>query len=68
MDGALLDIRLWDGLVYPVAEALRARAIPFVFVSGFEPEFIPERFQDVPLCMKPLDLGSIAAALFGAPA
>ncbi len=68
LDGALLDIRLWDGLVYPVAEALRARAIPFVFVSGFEPEFIPERFRDVPLCTKPLDLDTVAEALFGAPA
>ncbi|MBM7115100.1 hypothetical protein [Archangium primigenium] len=68
LDGALLDIRLWDGLVYPVAEALRARAIPFVFVSGFEPEFIPERFRDVPLCTKPLDLDTVAAALFGASA
>ena len=64
LDGALLDIQLRDKSVYPVAEALRARGIPFVFVSGFELEFIPEAYREVPLCAKPLDLDALGAALF----
>ena len=64
LDGALLDIQLRHEHVYPVAEALRARAVPFVFVSGFDPEFIPEAYRQVPLCSKPLDLDAIAVALF----
>jgi DNA-binding NtrC family response regulator len=31
---AVLDVRLPDGEVFPVAEALRARGVPIVFHSG----------------------------------
>ena len=65
LDGALLDIQLRGERVYPVAEALRARAVPFVFVSGFDSEFLPEAYRGVPLCEKPLDLDTVCAALFG---
>ena len=33
-DCAILDVRLADGEVYPVAEALAAAGIPFIFHSG----------------------------------
>jgi CheY-like chemotaxis protein len=65
LDGAILDIQLRDERVFPVAEALRARAIPFIFVTGFDPETLPETYRGVPLCTKPIELGAAAAALFG---
>jgi CheY-like chemotaxis protein len=34
-DVALLDVHLRDGLVTPVAEALRARTIPYVLASAY---------------------------------
>ena len=63
VEGALLDIQLRDERVHPVAEALQARAIPFVFISGFDPEFVPEAYREVPLCPKPLDLDAVIEAL-----
>ncbi|MET0401764.1 MAG: response regulator [Cystobacter sp.] len=64
LDGALLDIQLRDEQAYPVAEALRARGVPFIFVSGFEQELVPEAYRGVPTCPKPLELDAVAEALF----
>ena len=41
LDAAVLDIKLRDGVVYPVAEALRARGVPFVFTTGYNEHAIP---------------------------
>src|SRR3954447_7374345 len=41
-DAALLDVRLRDGRVTPVAEALRAAGVPFVLVSACGPAELPE--------------------------
>lgn len=47
-DLAVLDINLQGDLVYPVAEALRARAIPFLFATGYDARDIPGAYADVP--------------------
>jgi len=54
-DAAILDINLGDGLVYPVAETLSARGIPFVFVTGYEADALDERFSSVPVLQKPIE-------------
>jgi CheY-like chemotaxis protein len=52
-DGALLDVSLEHGEpVYPVAERLRAKRIPFAFVTGSIRDF-DERYSDVPVLRKP---------------
>lgn len=53
LDGAILDINIRGILVYPVAEKLRERLIPFVFVSGYEIGDLPEQFSDIPVLAKP---------------
>ena len=55
-DMTILDIGLGDELVYPVADALRARGVPFMFVTGHDARVIPESYADVPLREKPLAL------------
>src|SRR5215207_4488033 len=55
IQGAVLDIRLRDERVYPVADALRERGIPFVFATGYEGWVIPSAYADVPRCEKPVD-------------
>ena len=53
IDGAILDVVLVDGEVFPIAEALKARDIPFVFHSGNQdPEELEQRFS-APSFMKP---------------
>jgi CheY-like chemotaxis protein len=52
-DAALLDINLSGELVYPAADALAARGIPFVFLTGYPSSTMPERFRAAPVCRKP---------------
>jgi CheY-like chemotaxis protein len=35
LDGAVLDVNLNGESIYPVAEALAAREVPFVFLTGY---------------------------------
>jgi len=51
IDVAILDVNIDGKEVYPVAEALAARVIPFMFVSGYGT--LPERFRDRPRLTKP---------------
>jgi two-component sensor histidine kinase len=52
---AILDINLAGTLVYPVAEELTLRGIPFVFVTGYGIESIDKRFSDIPVLQKPIE-------------
>jgi len=63
VDVALLDINLEGELVYPVANALMERGVPFVFVTGLSPSEIPERFRHRPVVSKPYNDTVLRAAL-----
>ncbi len=65
LDGAVLDINLRDEMVYPVADELRARGVPFVFATGYDQAVIPPRYAEVRRCEKPVDPSAVAKALFG---
>jgi PAS domain S-box-containing protein len=54
-DAAVLDINLGDGLVYTVAEILGVRGVPFVFVTGYDPDSVDPRFSEVPILQKPIE-------------
>jgi CheY-like chemotaxis protein len=54
IDGGIIDINLGGEFVYPVADVLVARRIPFVFVTGYGVESIDERFSSVPVIKKPV--------------
>ena len=68
IDGAVLDVNLRNTLVFPVADALTARGIPFIFATGYEASRIPARFKAVKRCRKPIDPGILAQVLGGDPA
>ncbi|GAB6197576.1 response regulator [Lysobacter xanthus] len=53
IDGAILDINVCGETVYPVASALEARNIPFVFWSAYESLSLPVQFRDRPRIGKP---------------
>ncbi|AHG45201.1 transcriptional regulator [Rhizobium leguminosarum bv. trifolii CB782] len=65
IDAAILDVHLEGEFVFPVAEELERRNIPFVFATAFDPAIIPVKFTGFSLCEKPTELGKIAEALFG---
>ncbi len=52
-DAALLDVNLGGEAVFPVAEALAARGVPFAFTTGYG-ETHDARFRDAPLLSKPI--------------
>jgi two-component SAPR family response regulator len=67
LDGAVLDVNLGGELVYPVAEALAARQIPFAFTTGYG--VLPEsRFEAVTILTKPVNIHKLEEAVraFGA--
>jgi CheY-like chemotaxis protein len=65
IDAAILDINLQGNPVFPVAEELSRQGIPFVFASGYDETVIPQRFAEVPLLEKTLDVSKIATILLG---
>ena len=63
LDLALLDLRLGDHGIDPVAEALCERGAPFVFATGYGRAGLPEAFRDRPLVEKPFHTEEILLAL-----
>ena len=55
LDGAILDVNLGGDKVYPVAEVLTARRIPFIFATGYGIAGIAESFSHVPALAKPYE-------------
>jgi hypothetical protein len=49
--------------VYPVAEALRARGIPFVFTTGYDAWLVPEAFAAVLRFEKPVDIRALIQSI-----
>jgi len=54
IDAGIIDVNLGGEFVYPVADVLVARKIPFVFVTGYGVESIDSRFGYVPIVKKPI--------------
>jgi CheY-like chemotaxis protein len=52
---AVLDVNLGGEMVYPVADAVVARGVPFVFVTGYGAECIDGRFAQVLVLQKPIE-------------
>jgi CheY-like chemotaxis protein len=63
VEAAVLDVNLRGERVYPVADVLRRRSIPFVFASGYGGELEPAAYRDVPRCIKPVDFAVLAQIL-----
>lgn len=55
LDGAVLDVNLRDERVFPVADALAARGVRFVLITGYDETSIPQAYAAVPRCEKPVD-------------
>jgi CheY-like chemotaxis protein len=60
LDAAMLDIKLRNEMIFPVADALRARGVPFVFTTGYNQKIIPDGYKDVVRYEKPFDVAEVA--------
>lgn len=63
LDCALLDINLRGKAVYPVAELLTRRAVPFGFVTGYGKGEVSPKFSACPILHKPFNSRDLAAVL-----
>jgi DNA-binding response OmpR family regulator len=64
IDFALLDVNVAGTKVYPVAEVLHARGIPFLFLSGYGPEAVPACRPEWQVCSKPFSPDVLATMMF----
>jgi CheY-like chemotaxis protein len=54
-DCALLDINLRGASSWPIADALKAKGVPFAFVSGYGHSGLDARYKDETVLGKPID-------------
>ncbi|BAU93176.1 hypothetical protein MPPM_4571 [Methylorubrum populi] len=62
-DIAMLDINVRGKMIYPLADVLRERGVPFIFATGYDFESIPDKFASVPRIQKPFDADELVNAL-----
>ena len=55
LDAAVLDINVAGEMIWPVAEELRRRGVPFLFLSAYSQLAIPVHFAAAPRLAKPLE-------------
>lgn len=65
LDGALLDVNLNGENVFPVADALLAKGIPFAFATGYDQASLPARFRGITRLNKPIESQALATLLAG---
>ncbi len=63
LDAAILDVNIRGSEVYPVAERLRTRGVPFVLASGYGDWALPEAFRNQPRLTKPFTYEEIEARM-----
>lgn len=62
-DLAILDINLSGTMVYPLADDLLRRGVPFFFLTGYGPGDLPVRFAQTPRVAKPYETTSLLTTI-----
>ena len=65
IDLALLDVNLGGKPIFPVADALKARGVPFAFASGYGEAGLSEDHRGAAVLQKPFREADLAKALRG---
>jgi DNA-binding response OmpR family regulator len=63
IDLAVLDVNLNGKKSFPVADALIARGVPFVFSTGYNTDGIPDTYKGYRMMQKPYATATLIAAL-----
>ena len=64
IDAAILDVNLRGGeKSFPIADALAAKGIPFVFATDGSHDTVAEAYRDRPTLPKPFTMDGVAKAL-----
>ncbi|MBV9331658.1 MAG: response regulator [Alphaproteobacteria bacterium] len=66
-DIAILDVHLHGQPIFPFAERLLARGIPFVFATGFGIRGVPDHLRGAPTLQKPFRPDELADTIARLP-
>jgi len=64
-NAAILDVNLDGEEIYPVADILAKRGLPFVFVTGYGERSLPEPYRGRPALQKPFQAEQLKSTLAG---
>ncbi len=62
-DLAVLDINIRGTMVYPLADELLRRGVPFIFLTGYGRADVPPRFATIPRVPKPYEARALLQAV-----
>lgn len=62
-DMAVLDVNLKGEMIFPFADELRERGVPFVFTTGYDAEMVPAEYRNVERWEKPFTAHKLIQAL-----
>lgn len=60
-----LDVNVGPSLVFPLADALRQKGVPFFFATGQPPDALPAQWRSYLILNKPVSAVQLANALRG---
>jgi CheY-like chemotaxis protein len=63
IDAAVLDVNLNGQMSYPIADALAARGVPFVFSTGYDKDALLDGYRTFPVLQKPIHRSELSDAL-----
>ena len=62
-DAVVLDVNLDGEMAYPVADALAASGVPYLFTTGYDQAALPQRHAAVRRLEKPVEMSVILREL-----
>lgn len=62
-DAAILDVNLDGSPIYPVADILAKRGLPFIFVTGYGERSLETPYRDRPALQKPFQTEQLQKTL-----
>ena len=63
VDAAVLDLNIAGDLVYPVADALEKRGLPYIFVTGYGASGLTEPYRSQRVLQKPFSRRELLQAM-----
>jgi CheY-like chemotaxis protein len=64
--GAVLDVSVQGRMVFPLADELDRRNVPYVFSTGYDNSIVPAQYSDIKRFSKPADERQIVSILLEA--
>ena len=61
IDAAVLDVNLNEAMSFPIADKLRSRGVPYMFLTGYDGWSLPAQYRDAARLAKPFPPQNVVA-------